>query len=174
MKRASWCIILGFGGFAWTSAPEMGKGGGVGVVFLAVSMLSRQQIPCGFDFTRGPGTAKEQITSLFMRKGCLRSSLLPAAQTHTEFCCKCKTVILIDQWFFTGARKLVKNLCFRMMRFPGSRWSIFISKSTKRTKSSFSPSFIGKTWKKNSSKTVSQKKTKKNCRHFANICLCFM
>lgn len=68
------------------------------------------------------------------------------------------TVILIDQWFFTGVRKLVKNLCFRIcwvvMRFPGSRWSIFISKSTKGTKSTFSSSFIGKTWKKSSSKTV--------------------
>lgn len=79
---ASWCIILGFGGFAWTSAPRMGEGVG------AFKMLSRQLIPCGLDFTSGPGTAREQITE-YMRKGCLRSSLLPVAQTHKEFCNNC-------------------------------------------------------------------------------------
>lgn len=115
-------ILMYYSGLQWFCLDLCsidGERWGVGVVFSAVSMLSRQQIPCGFDFTRGPGTAREQISE-FMRKGCLRSSLLPVAQTHTAI-----TVIVIDQWFFTGVRKLVKNLIFRIccgvMRFPGSR-----------------------------------------------------
>lgn len=149
---ASWCIILGFGGFAWTSAPGMGKGEGGGCLlssfhaFKATNSLWFWLHQRSRDCKRTNNWVHEERTFEVLSAAC--------GSDTQNFAI---TVILIDQWFFTGVRKLVKNLCFRIccgvMRFPGSRWSIFINKSTKRAKSSVSSSFIGKTWK-NSSKTV--------------------
>lgn len=120
--------------------------------------------PGGFDHTSLLNTARGQISNS-MRNGCLGSSLLPLrvwwlliipALTHPMM----------------KAAELVSNPCFSItsdvIRFSGSRWSIFTNKSIRRTKSSFSLSVTGKTWK-----TTTKEFKYKNCRRNAFLCFVY-
>lgn len=81
---------------------------------------------------------------------CLRSSLLPRYTDgdHSEL----QDGFYWPVFIYSRMIKLVTNLCLSIfcgvMRFAGSRWSIFFNKTTKRTKSSFSSSVVGKACKK--------------------------
>lgn len=81
---------------------------------------------------------------------CLRSSLLPRYTDgdHSEL----QDGFYWPVFIYSRMIKLVTNLCFSIfcgvMRFAGSRWSIFFNKTTKRAKSSFSSSVVGKACRK--------------------------
>lgn len=122
--------------------------------------------PGGFDHTSLLNTARGQISNS-MRNGCLGSSLLPLrvwwlliipALTHPMM----------------KAAELVTNPCFSItsgvIRFSGSRWSIFTNKSIRRTKSRFSLSVTGKTWK---TTTTTKEFKYKNCRRNAFLCFVY-